>query len=230
MTVPFMKNYTLNVIKVCHKRGIHAMGGMAAQIPIRSDPEANERALEKVRQDKLREAQEGHDGTWVAHPGLVPVAAEVFDEFMPEANQISKQRPDVNVAAADLLTPSTGTITEGGVRLNLKVGIQYLEAWLGSNGCVPLYYLMEDAATAEISRAQVWQWLHHNAQLDDGRPLTVALYSQLLAEEMDTIRQEVGDARFDGGHFERARDLFDEMIRADEMADFLTIPAYEYLD
>ncbi|MBZ0299259.1 MAG: malate synthase A, partial [Anaerolineae bacterium] len=208
MTVPFMRNYTLNVIKVCHKRGIHAMGGMAAQIPIRSDPQVNEQALEKVRQDKLREAQDGHDGTWVAHPGLVPVATEVFDEFMPQANQIDRQRDDVHVTAADLLTPNKGTITEQGVRWNLKVGIQYLEAWLGSNGCVPLYTLMEDAATAEISRAQVWQWLHHQATLDDGRALTEDLYGQLLAEEMDAIRQEIGAARFDGGHFGLARDLF----------------------
>ena len=176
MTVPFMRNYTLHVIKVCHRRGAHAMGGMAAQIPIRNDPEANQAALDKVHADKLREAKEGHDGTWVAHPGLVQIATDVFDEFMPEANQVERQRDDVQVSAADLLTPSAGDITEAGVRLNLKVGIQYLEAWLGGNGCVPLYNLMEDAATAEISRAQVWQWLRHKATLADGRPLTLALY------------------------------------------------------
>ena len=192
MTVPFMRNYTLHVIKVCHRRGAHAMGGMAAQIPIRNDPERNQAALEKVRADKLREAQEGHDGTWVAHPGLVQIATEVFDAHMPNANQIERQRPDMNVSATDLLAPSAGDISEAGVRLNLKVGIQYLEAWLGGNGCVPLYHLMEDAATAEISLAQVWQWLHHKATLADGRPLTLALYSQLLEEEMDTIRAEVG--------------------------------------
>ncbi|HLV37668.1 MAG TPA: malate synthase A [Spirillospora sp.] len=230
MTVPFMRNYTLNVIKVCHRRGIHAMGGMAAQIPIRSDPQVNEQALEKVRQDKLREVQDGHDGTWVAHPGLVPVAQAVFDEFMPQPNQIDRQRDDVNVTASDLLTPSEGTITEHGVRWNLKVGIQYLEAWLGGNGCVPLYYLMEDAATAEISRAQVWQWLHHNAKLDDGRPLTESLYRQFLSEEMEAIRQEIGDDRFEGGHFEKARDLFDQMIRSPQMVEFLTIPAYDEID
>jgi malate synthase len=230
MTVPFMRNYTLNVIKVCHRRGIHAMGGMAAQIPIRSDPQVNEQALEKVRQDKLREVQDGHDGTWVAHPGLVPVAQAVFDEFMPQPNQIDRQRDDVNVTASDLLTPSEGTITEHGVRWNLKVGIQYLEAWLGGNGCVPLYYLMEDAATAEISRAQVWQWLHHNAKLDDGRALTESLYRQLLVEEMQAIRQEIGDDRFEGGHFEKARDLFDQMIRSPQMVEFLTIPAYDEID
>ena len=227
MTVPFMRNYTLNVIKVCHKRGAHAMGGMAAQIPIRNDPEANEAALEKVRQDKLREVKDGHDGTWVAHPGLVQVATEVFDEYMPQPNQIERQRDDVKVTAADLLTPSEGTVTEQGIRWNLKVGIQYLEAWLGANGCVPLYYLMEDAATAEISRTQIWQWLHHNVQLDDGRVLTKDLYKQFLDEEMEAIREEVGDNRFTGGHFQRACELFDEMILSDDFVEFLTIPAYD---
>ena len=229
MTVPFMRNYTLHVIKVCHRRGAHAMGGMAAQIPIRNDAERNQAALDKVRADKLREAKEGHDGTWVAHPGLVQIATEVFDEYMPAANQLDKQREDVDVSAADLLTASAGDITEEGVRLNLKVGIQYLEAWLGGNGCVPLYHLMEDAATAEISRAQVWQWLHHNATLADGRPLTTALYSSLLEEEMDAIRAEVGDARFESGHYQRAMQLFDEMIRAEVFSEFLTLPAYQYL-
>lgn len=229
MTVPFMRNYTLHVIKVCHRRGAHAMGGMAAQIPIRNDPQRNQAALDKVRADKLREAQEGHDGTWVAHPGLVQIATEVFDEYMPGANQIDRQREDVEVSAVDLLQPSAGDITEAGLRLNLKVGIQYLEAWLGGNGCVPLYSLMEDAATAEISRAQVWQWLRHKATLADGRPLTVALYSQLLEEEMEAIRGEVGAERFENGHFQRAMQLFDEMIRADDFAEFLTLPAYRYL-
>ncbi len=229
MTVPFMRNYTLHVIKVCHRRGAHAMGGMAAQIPIRKDPEANQAALDKVYADKLREAKEGHDGTWVAHPGLVQIATDVFNEYMPAANQVERQREDVNVSAADLLKPSAGDITEAGLRLNLKVGIQYLEAWLGGNGCVPLYNLMEDAATAEISRAQVWQWLHHKATLADGRPLTLALYGQLLEEEMDAIRSEVGDERFERGHFQRAMQLFDEMIRKDDFSEFLTLPAYQYL-
>ena len=229
MTVPFMRQYTLHVIAVCHRRGAHAMGGMAAQIPIRSDPAANQAALDKVCADKVREAQDGHDGTWVAHPGLVGVASEVFDEFMPSANQIDKQRDDGSVSASDLLTPCDGDITEAGVRLNLKVGIQYLEAWLGGNGCVPLYHLMEDAATAEISRAQLWQWLHHKAELADGRPLTTALYNSLLEEEMDAIRAEVGDARFESGHFSLAMRLFGEMIRADEFCEFLTLPAYDYL-
>ncbi len=229
MTVPFMHNYTLYVIKVCHRRGAHAMGGMAAQIPIKNDPEANQAALDKVRNDKLREVQDGHDGTWVAHPGLVKVANDVFDEYMPQANQVDRQREDVEVSASDLLTPNQGTITEDGVRLNLKVGIQYLEAWLDGNGCVPLYNLMEDAATAEISRAQVWQWLHHNVTLADGRPLTVALFGQLLEEEMDAIRAEVGDERFQSGKFQLAMELFDKMIREDTFEDFLTLPAYQHL-
>lgn len=229
MTVPFMHNYTLYVIKVCHRRGAHAMGGMAAQIPIKSDPELNQQALDKVHADKLREVQDGHDGTWVAHPGLVAVAMDVFNEHMPQANQVDRQREDVSVTAADLLNPSEGTVTEDGVRLNLKVGIQYLEAWLGGNGCVPLYNLMEDAATAEISRAQVWQWLHHNASLDDGRPVTPDLFGQLLEEEMDAIREEIGDERFNSGKFELAMQLFDTMIRDEEFADFLTLPAYQYV-
>jgi malate synthase len=230
MTVPFMHNYTLQVIKVCHRRGAHAMGGMAAQIPIKNDPEANEAAMEKVRQDKLREARDGHDGTWVAHPGLVATATDIFDEFMPQSNQIDKQRDDVNITADDLLIPSKGTVTEHGLRWNLKVGIQYLESWLGGNGCVPLYHLMEDAATAEISRAQVWQWLHHNAELDDGRKVTEPLFAQLLDEEMDSIREEVGAERFDNGNFDRAKQLFDQMIRDEDFTDFLTLPAYDDLN
>ena len=230
MTVPFMRNYTLNVIKTCHKRGAHAMGGMAAQIPIKNDLDANEKALEKVRQDKLREAQEGHDGTWVAHPGLVETAIGIFNTYMPSPNQLSKQRPDVHVVADDLLIPNEGTITEHGLRWNLKVGIQYLEAWLGGNGCVPLYNLMEDAATAEISRSQVWQWLHHRAKLDDGREVTESLYSQFLEEEMDAIKDEVGETRFKNGKYLLASDIFDQMIRRDEFTEFLTLPAYEYLD
>ena len=230
MTVPFMRKYTQHVIAVCHRRGAHAMGGMAAQIPIRHDAEANAAALEKVRQDKLREVQEGHDGTWVAHPGLVPVALEAFDAHMPGPNQLDRLREDVKPSAAELLEPSAGTITEAGLRQNLKVGIQYLESWLGGNGCVPLYHLMEDAATAEISRAQVWQWLHHGVALDDGRPLTEALFGQMLEESLDAIRAEVGAARFDRGHFARAAQLFDTMIRSAHFAEFLTLPAYAELE
>ncbi len=230
MTVPFMHNYTLHVIKVCHRRGAHAMGGMAAQIPIKDDPERNAQALDKVQADKLREVKDGHDGTWVAHPGLVKTALDVFNQHMPQPNQIDRQRDDVHVTAADLLTPSTGDITEQGLRWNLRVGIQYLEAWLGGNGCVPLYNLMEDAATAEISRSQVWQWLHHHSVLKDGRTVDAALFGQLFEEEMDAIRAEVGAKRFEGGHYVLAGKLFDEMIRRDEFTEFLTLPAYEYLD
>lgn len=229
MTAPFLRAYALSLVKTCHRRNAPAMGGMAAQIPIKNDPVANEAALEKVRQDKLREVRDGHDGTWVAHPGLVPVAQAVFDEYMPQPHQIARQREDVHVTAADLLTPSQGTITEGGIRWNLRVGIQYLEAWLGGNGCVPLYNLMEDAATAEISRAQVWQWLRHGAQLDDGRAFTVELFDRFLAEEMDAIRAEVGAGRFASGHYDEARDLFDMMIRQPQFTEFLTLPAYARL-
>jgi malate synthase len=230
MTTPFMRAYCLNVIKICHRRGAHAMGGMAAQIPIKNDPAANEAALAKVLADKEREASDGHDGTWVAHPGLVPVALEAFDKHMPQANQISRQRDDVNVTAADLLGVPTGTITEEGLRANLRVGLQYLEAWLGGNGCVPLYHLMEDAATAEISRSQIWQWLKHGARLAEGRQVTPQLYDELLPQELARIEREVGNARFQAGHFAPATTLFSEMSKNASFAEFLTLPAYELLD
>ena len=229
MTAPMMRAYSLLVIKNCHRRGVHAMGGMAAQIPIKTNPEANEAALNNVRADKLREAQDGHDGTWVAHPGLVSTAMDIFDEFMPQPNQIDKPRDDVQVSADDLLQVPAGAITEPGVRWNIKVGIQYVEAWLGGNGCVPLYNLMEDAATAEISRTQIWQWLHHQAALDDGRKFTSALYDQFLSEELAAIRQEIGDARYASGHFDRASEIFTQMAKAEPFVDFLTLPAYEHL-
>lgn len=229
MTVPFMHAYSRFVIQVCHRRGAHAMGGMAAQIPIKDDPQANEEAFAKVRADKLREAQDGHDGTWVAHPGLVPVALEIFNQYMPTPNQIERQRNDPPLTPELLLTPSSGTITEKGLRWNLRVGIQYLEAWLGGNGCVPLYNLMEDAATAEISRSQVWQWLHHRARLDDGRNLTHDLYATLFEEELDSLREEIGAARFEQGHYQQAARIFDEMIRREEFTEFLTLPAYDLL-
>jgi malate synthase len=206
------------------------MGGMAAQIPIKNDPQANQAALDKVRADKLREANDGHDGTWVAHPGLVPIALEIFDEVMPQPNQIDRQRDDVQVSAADLLLAPPGAITEHGVRWNIKVGIQYVEAWLGGNGCVPLYSLMEDAATAEISRAQIWQWLHHRAVLSDGRPFTPELYDQFVEEELRAIRAEIGAARYEGGHFPLATQIFKNMSKQEPMVDFLTLPAYEHLD
>ncbi len=228
MTQPNMAAYTSLVIKTCHRRGIHAMGGMAAQIPIKDDPAANEAAMAKVRADKLREVKAGHDGTWVAHPGLIGIAREVFDAHMPGPNQIDRQRDDVHVTAKDLLAVPTGARTEEGLRLNVRVGIQYLEAWLGGNGCVPLYNLMEDAATAEISRTQVWQWMKHRVDVG-GAPLDAARLRRVIDEEMDRIRGEVGDARFERGHFPLARELFEKISTADELADFLTLPAYEHL-
>lgn len=229
MTVPFMRAYTQLVIKTCHRRGVHAMGGMAAQIPIKNDPQANEEALAKVRADKEREVCDGHDGTWVAHPGLVPIALEVFDQHMPQPNQIERQRDDVQVSAADLVQVPQGTITEKGLRWNVRVGVQYLEAWLGGNGCVPLYNLMEDAATSEICRSQIWQWLHHRAKLDDGQSVTAELFERILEEELTAIQAEVGEKRFKGGHFPRASQLFSEMIKSKTFTEFLTLPAYDIL-
>ncbi|MEA2572013.1 MAG: malate synthase [Acidobacteriota bacterium] len=229
MDKAFLAAYVDLLIKTCHRRGIHAMGGMAAQIPIKDDPDANELAMTKVRADKTREVRAGHDGTWVAHPGLVAIAKEIFDAAMPGPNQIEKKRDDVHVIASDLLWVPQGAITEKGVRQNINVGVLYLEAWLGGLGCVPLYNLMEDAATAEISRTQLWQWLQHGATLDDGRTLTRELYAQLRDEELASIRERLGDARVNQGFLARAARIFDELILASELADFLTIPAYAEL-
>jgi malate synthase len=229
MTAPFMRAYSLYVIKVCHRRGAHAMGGMAAQIPIKNNPAANEEALAKVLADKEREATDGHDGTWVAHPGLVPVALKAFDKHMPGPNQVSRQREDVNVTAADLLAAPSGTITDAGIRTNLSVGIQYLEAWFGGLGCVPLYNLMEDAATAEISRAQLWQWLHCGGRLANGNAVTPSHYDMLLGEVIAQIEKEVGMDRYSNGHFRTAAHLFMEMVKSPTLDDFLTLPAYELL-
>jgi malate synthase len=230
MTVHFLASYVDLLIQTCHKRGIHAMGGMAAQIPIKNDPEANDRALEKVGQDKLREVKAGHDGTWVAHPGLVGVAKQVFDEYMPGPNQIDRKREDVHVTAKDLLTIPEGTITEAGLRLNVDVGIQYLEAWLRGNGAVPIYNLMEDAATAEISRAQVWQWAKHGAKLEDGRPVTPELVKETISQELAKMRERAGAERFEKGKYQIAADLFGKMMLSGEFNEFLTLPAYEFLD
>ncbi len=229
MTTHFMRSYCLNVIRSCHRRGAHAMGGMAAQIPIKNQPQANEAALAKVLADKEREATDGHDGTWVAHPGLVPVALQAFDRHMPRPNQISKLREDVQVTAADLLQAPKGTVTEGGLRGNISVGIQYLEAWLGGLGCVPLYNLMEDAATAEISRSQVWQWLRYGVTLADGPKVTPKLYDEWMPQELARIEHEIGTARFQSGHFAPAARLFSEMSKNPVFAEFLTLPAYEAL-
>lgn len=232
MTTPFMRAYSLACIKTCHKRGTFAMGGMAAQIPIKNDPEANERAMTKVHTDKKREAEDGHDGTWVAHPALVAIAMEEFDKVLgSKPNQIDKQRDDVTLSQADLLAVPSGAITEHGIRENIKVGVQYLEAWLSGVGCVPLYNLMEDAATAEISRTQLWQWVHNKkAVLDDGRPVTLELVRAIAREEMDAIKAEVGEARYASGKYEAAARLFDEFTANEELAEFLTLAAYEQLD
>ncbi|HXG32096.1 MAG TPA: malate synthase A [Bryobacteraceae bacterium] len=230
MDKAFLKAYVDLLIRTCHRRNIHAMGGMAAQIPIKNDPEANERALEKVRQDKLREVRAGHDGTWVAHPGLVPVAREVFDAAMPGPHQIACRREDVTVSAADLLQVPEGEITDHGLRVNIDVGIQYLESWLRGIGCVPIYNLMEDAATAEISRAQVWQWIRHEARTSDGRPVTPARVRRVIAEELEKLRELLGPERFDSGRFELAARLFDDMMTHGNFQEFMTLAAYEYLD
>jgi malate synthase len=225
----FLRAYSQLLIKTCHRRGVHAMGGMAAQIPIKNDPAANEAALAKVRADKQREVASGHDGTWVAHPGLVPVAREIFDAHMKGKNQIDNLRSDVEVTEADLLAVPGGTRTEEGLRHNIRVGVQYIEAWLGGQGCVPLYNLMEDAATAEISRAQVWQWQRNGAELEGGQRVTPELLTRLIAEEMLRVRAELGDARYDEGHFPEAIELFGRLSLAERFEEFLTLPAYRQL-
>ncbi|HEY3359522.1 MAG TPA: malate synthase A [Polyangia bacterium] len=229
MEQPFYRAYTQLLIKTCHRRNIHAMGGMSAYIPVKTDAEENRLALDKVRADKLREVRDGHDGTWVAHPGLVPIARELFDQHMPAPHQIAKKREDVHVKAADLIAVPTGTRTEKGLRHNVNVGILYLEAWLSGNGCVPLYNLMEDAATSEISRTQVWQWIHHRAKLEDGRTVTPELLRAVTTEEMARIEKAVGPERFASGRFKAARDLFDRLSTSQELEDFLTLPAYDLL-
>jgi malate synthase len=231
MTTHFMRSYSLLLIKTCHRRNAHAMGGMAAQIPIKNDPKANEEALERVRADKRREATDGHDGTWVAHPGLVSVAMEEFDAVMKTPNQIHRKREDVSVTAADLLAVPQGTITEGGVRNNISVSLQYLESWLRGIGCVPIFNLMEDAATVEIARSQLWQWLHHpKGILNDGRKFTPELYKALQADELRKLRESLGEEEFARRKFDIAVKILDEIILNDEFTEFLTLPAYKYLD
>lgn len=230
MTRHCMRSYSLLAIKTCHRRGAHAIGGMAAQIPIKNDPEKNRQALAKVRADKTREATDGHDGTWVAHPGLVAIAKEEFDKAMPAPNQIDRLREDPTIAAADLLKLPSGSITEAGMRTNISVGIQYMANWLSGLGCVPLYHLMEDAATAEISRAQLWQWVHADAALDDGRAITPDLFRAMLEEEMEKIESEVGSENFRRIPHRQAAKLFEEIITADTLAEFLTLKAYDHLE
>jgi malate synthase len=226
----FLNAYSLLLIKTCHRRGAFAMGGMAAQIPVKGDARANEAAFAKVRADKEREAGNGHDGTWVAHPDLVPIAKEVFDRLMPQANQLDVMRDDVHVTAADLVEMHEGQRTAEGLGLNIRVGVQYIEAWLRGRGAVPIYNLMEDAATAEISRAQVWQWIHLGARLEDGRPVTPDMFRAALAAEMERVKGEVGAAAFEGGRFPEAIKLFSDMSLADTFEEFLTLPAYRLID
>ncbi|CAN5426056.1 malate synthase A [soil metagenome] len=227
MVSHFLRSYSLLLIKTCHKRGVHAMGGMAAQIPIKNDEKANEDALSKVKADKEREVKDGHDGTWVAHPGLISIAKEIFDNSMITPNQINNLREDVNISAHDLLEVPIGEITENGIRTNINVSIQYLGAWLNGNGCVPINNLMEDAATAEISRAQVWQWIHHtNAKLNDGRQLTEELYNNLVKDELRKIKLTAGEENFKNGKFEMAAELFNKLSTEENFQEFLTLSAY----
>ncbi|MFM8323135.1 MAG: malate synthase, partial [Chloroflexota bacterium] len=233
MTVPFMRAYTNLLVQTCHKRGAHAMGGMAAYIPNRKNPEINEIALAKVHDDKLRESGDGFDGTWVAHPDLVPVAMEVFKNALGDKpHQKDRLREDVHVTGPELITfdIAGGQITEAGLRTNISVGIMYLESWLRGSGAVAIYNLMEDAATAEISRAQVWQWIHNpQTRLADGRPVTKELYRSILPEEIERIKEMYGEKLFNTGKFELAEKLFDELAAGDEFCDFLTLMAYPYL-
>ncbi|MBS0374975.1 MAG: malate synthase A [Proteobacteria bacterium] len=230
MTAHFLRSYSQLLIQTCHRRGAFAMGGMAAQIPIKNDERANAEAIAKVRADKEREAGDGHDGTWVAHPGLVPVAREVFDRLMPRPNNLGVARADVRVGAADLLAVPAGEISEAGLRNNIAVGIRYLAAWLGGNGCVPIFHLMEDAATAEISRAQVWQWVRHGRALGDGRPVTLPLVDALIAEELARLKAEAGEAGYAAGHYARAAELFRGLTASEQFETFLTLTAYRDID
>ncbi len=224
-----MKSYSELVVQTCHKRGIHAMGGMAAQIPVKNDEAANQAAFSKIKEDKKREAMNGHDGTWVAHPGLVQLAMDTFNEYMPKANSIENKRLDINISAADLLETPKGTITEEGVRENINVGILYIENWLRGNGAAALYHKMEDAATAEISRAQLWQWIRHEAVMQGGKVVSMELILKLLPEEMDKLHHYVGDAAFQNGRFDEAEAIFMKLISAKEFPEFLTLEAYDNL-
>jgi len=229
MTVPFMRSYALLLLKTCHKRNAPAISGMAALIPIKNDPAANEKALAGVRADKERDSTDGYDGGWVAHPGLVPIAMEAWDKVMPTPNQIQKKRDDINIAAADLLNfQPEQPITDTGLRQNINVGVQYLGAWLGGNGCVPIHNLMEDAATAEISRSQVWQWIRSpKGVLDDGRKVTAEMVRALIPQELEKIRAEHGESAFNATPYTEAAVMFEKMSTAEDFVEFLTLPAYE---
>lgn len=229
MTTHFMRSYSQLVIQTCHKRGVHAMGGMAAQIPIKNDPEANEKAINKVKNDKSREVKDGHDGTWVAHPGLVRLAMDIFDEHMPQDNQIENKRDDISISASDLIKIPQGDITENGIRENINVGILYTESWLRGIGAAAIYHLMEDAATAEISRSQLWQWLHNQIRLSNGQQFTFDLYEKLLQEEIQKIKEYVGIDYYNKGRFEEAIEIFNQLIRQKDFKEFLTLPAYKLI-
>ena len=229
MSRHFLSSYVKLLVYTCHKRGAHAMGGMAAQIPIKNDEVANKAAMDAVKSDKKREASAGHDGTWVAHPGLSIIALEAFNEEMPDANQIHKKIEDPEISAQDLLKVPSGNITEKGLRHNIKVGLQYLEAWLSGNGCVPLYNLMEDAATAEISRAQLWQWIRHRCKLDSGEEINSNYFGLILEEELREIEKEIGEERFSNGKFQLASEIFKSMIISKKFDEFLTLPAYQHI-
>ena len=231
MTAPFMRAYSLLTIKTCHRRGAPAIGGMAAQIPVKNDPVKNEDAFRKVKADKEREARDGHDGTWVAHPGLVPVAMAVFDQEMKGANQIEEKKlTDLEVSEKELLQVPEGVITEEGMRLNINVGIQYISSWLSGQGAAPIHNLMEDVATAEISRAQLWQWIRHpKGILDDGRNITIQLYEILKQEELTKLKNQVGNKLYTERRFPEAVQLFDQLIQNEHFIEFLTIPGYKIL-
>lgn len=230
MTVPFMRAYTQLVVQTCHRRNALAIGGMAAQIPVKHNEEVNRKALEQVRADKMREVKDGHDGTWVAHPGLVPVAMEVFDQYMPQQNQVDNKRHDFATAGIHLISLPQGTITEKGLRLNINVGIQYIESWLRGNGAAAIYNLMEDAATAEISRTQVWQWLHSKARLEDGRVINQDLYETIRDEEIEHIREEIGADTYHKGKFAKAIQIFNRLVVQQKYEEFFTSNAYNELE
>jgi len=229
MASPFMEAYSLRVIQRCHKRNVHAIGGMAAQIPVKNNEKVNKIAFEKVVQDKVREVKNGHDGTWVAHPGLVPVAMEVFNKYMKESNQINNKRNDLNITESQLVEQPEGSITEKGIRKNINVGILYLESWLSGVGAAALYNLMEDAATAEISRTQLWQWLHKNVKIENDTYFNLDLYKSLLESEIGKIKNLVGEKRYKEGRFELAIQLFNALVVNDKFEEFLTIKAYKYI-
>lgn len=229
MTTPFMAAYSLRVIQKCHKRNVSAIGGMAANIPIKNNEEKNNKILAKIREGKIREATNGHDGTWVAHPGLVQIALDVFDEYMPNPNQIDKQLIDLEITEAQLVELPKGDISEDGVRQNINVGIMYLEAWISGSGAVGLYNLMEDAATAEISRTQLWLWINSDAKLKTGEDINIEMYEKFKAEELEKIKKHTGEIYFNNGRFDEAVKLYDEFIYSEEFDEFLTNKAYELL-